>query len=109
MKTPTKSAPKKKPAAKKAPAKRAAAKPVYTATLTVFGRKFVGTSSDGVTGAIAAIELKQPPRVRGILSLVGPKGSKDRVLPIVALQRLFSPSPAIREVQRKNVSLLFDV
>lgn len=105
----TPKAPAKKSVAKKAARKRApGARAGYTAVLQFYGKPYTGKGKT-VTEAIANIALKNAAKGRGILTISKGKKSKDRILQPVVVQRLFSMSPTMREVQIKHVSMLFDL
>lgn len=91
---------------KKPAVKKVVDKPSYTATLSLYGKTYVGTGAT-VMEAVEAITLKNAPKVRGVLTLTKGSETKDRILNPLQVQRLFALSPMMRQVQLKNVSLLF--
>ena len=79
----------------------------YTADLKINGKKF---HASGSTAREALANLKLPPRTvsAAILTVSRGKTSKDRVLSPRQVTRMINPSPLIREVNLKSLSLLFD-
>lgn len=93
----------------KKPVKKAVKKEAsYTATLSLFGQKYVATG-DSIAAAIGSLAVVRPPKARGILTLTKGDTSKDRILNPFVIQRLFAMSPTTRDMQLKQVAMLFDV
>ena len=96
-----------KSAAKKKTTKKVAKSAVYVATLRALGQSAEGKGASPAE-AIAAIKFARPPRVRGILEVIGPDGrAQMRILMPYSMQRLFAPSPTLRSFQLKQVASLF--
>lgn len=79
---------------------------VYQARLKVFGKYFEGKGKT-VSDAIASLK---PGNVKGtaVLTITHGTFSKDRIIPGPMTYRLFNSAGLTREVQLKNVSLMFD-
>lgn len=101
-------------AAKKVPAKKAAVKRVpkaaakITATMKVQGRTYE-SKADTVLGALEGLSIGRNPHGRGILVMSNGTRTVEKVLPPIAISRLFSPSPTMRQMQLKNLFLLFNL
>lgn len=80
---------------------------VYKATLKNFGKTF---EANGVS-VLDAITNLQPGNVkaRAILTLERDGKTRERILQPRAVQMLFNGSRMMREIQLKQVSMLFDV
>lgn len=79
----------------------------YTATLTNMGKKFTA-KGDTIIEAIGNLKPGNV-KARAILALERNGKTHERVLQPVAVSRLFNQSGMMREIQLKQVSMLFGV
>jgi len=89
-------------------AKPRAKKKEYVATLSLYGKNYIGVG-ENLLASISDIDLKHPPRARGVLTVQRGEAEKSRILTPFQIQKLFSLSPLMREIQLKNIITLFDL
>ena len=80
----------------------------YQASIKVFGKIY---KSSGATLSEAIASLKPEGLARGMSIVTVKKGNvtQEKILPRVATVRLFSPSPAMREVALKHTIARFSL
>ena len=79
----------------------------YKATLRIYGQNFEAKGNS----VLEAIQNLTIPNAKGLSILTLEHGEKkqEKVLPLVQTMRVFHPSPSIREVNVKRISMLFEV
>lgn len=85
--------------------KTATKKATYKAELLTFGKKY----SASAISVEKAIEKLEPGNIqgRGILTISYGKEKKERIIPAVRMKRLFNTRGLARELEIKNVSLMY--
>ncbi len=87
-------------------AKKVESKPVYKATIKIFGREYKAEGAT-VSEALGGLKVGGASKGLGIITISKGDVSIDKVLPPRRTFQLFSASKLMREVAIKNVSLLF--
>lgn len=82
--------------------------PKYTASLVTMGRKYEGKGKD-VASAILDLKIDGIVKTKAIITVSNGTKSKERVLLPANINRIFSLSPLMQEVQLKQISQLFDL
>jgi hypothetical protein len=80
----------------------------YTASIKILAKVYTSVG-DSVKDAIGNLKPTGKCAGTSVLSITHGELKKDRVLSSVQTYRLFSRSPLMREVQTKNVSLMFSL
>lgn len=78
----------------------------YEASIKVLGKVFTAKGKS----VYEALEKLKPGIAKGtaVLTVRSGEVSKDRIIPHVSVSRLFNTTGITRDVQLKNISLLFD-